>query len=79
MQIYASITLETESNTGSPLMNPMLQLFVVIEQGCIHQPVALAHLETAAMGIQRGSLSLQPLTLSYPMLLLLMCTEPNIK
>lgn len=64
MQIYASRILETESNIGSPLMNPMLQLFVVIDQGCGHHLVALPHLETAVMGIQRRSLSSQLLTLS---------------
>ena len=80
MQTYASRILETESNTGSPLMNQTLQLFVVIEQGCGHLLVALVHLVIAAMvGTQRGNLSLQLLTFSYPMRLPLTYIEPNIR
>lgn len=79
MQMYASSTLETESNTGSPLMSPMLPSFEVIELGCIHRLVALDYLATAAKGTQRGSLSLQLLILFHLMQLLLMCTEPNIR
>ena len=79
MQIYASSTLGTESNTGSPLMSPMLQPFVAIDRGSGHHHVAQDHLETAATVIQRESLSLQPITLSYPMQLLLTCIEPNIR
>lgn len=53
MQIHASNSLETESSTGSLSMSPMLWSFVVIGPGFTHHLVALSHLGTVLVEIQK--------------------------